>query len=113
MERLKPALARGPLVIVTGAEGIGKTELVGAAAELAVLAASFPSERLAREASFFGVLDPPALEALAAAEGVVAVAARRAQALLGGWRRLDRIDRRVVDAYGAPRVELAASCNQR
>jgi hypothetical protein len=92
-----------------------RAELAVAAAELAALAAAMPSPRFAAEARFYAlcadgpVPQPAALEALAAADEVAPVAARRARALLGETPALDVIDARVLDAVhaaGAPwRVE--------
>ncbi|MFO0749960.1 MAG: hypothetical protein U1F43_30470 [Myxococcota bacterium] len=79
-----------------------RDELGRAAAELAQLATSFPSPRLAMTAEFFQLaalptaMDPAALERLALGDAVGPVTARRARALLGGDPPLDEVDRRLI-----------------
>lgn len=83
----------------------GRTaDLARAAGELRALANAMPSARFAREAWLHALaassrrLDPGALETVAAVPHTAPVAARRAQAILGGDPPLDHVDLRVLEA---------------
>jgi hypothetical protein len=83
-----------------------EADLKTVARELADEGRALGSPRFEREAALFVALaerelSPAALEPLAAAEDVAPVAARLAQALLGGAPALDEVDRRVLQAIAA------------
>ncbi len=90
--------------------------LAGAAARLGSLAERFPSQRFLGESRFARAVsprdppDPVILEELAAMPDVAPVAARRAQALLGGDPLLDLLDRAVLDAIRRRAAHFRVEC---
>lgn len=84
-------------------------ELASTAELLGHLSSRLASPRHLEEGRFYaavaeGRMDPALLELLAACHAVAPVAARRAQALLGGEPRLDHLDLRVLEALAGADV---------